>query len=103
MMGAYKINVKEIGLSAGLKQWYKMLKQRTSLEFEALPDTDTSVRVSIRINVRLNLSMCFQDSRVCGINNHWLNVHVFCATIQLHVQSGNFSRVYPSFWYLQAF
>ena len=61
MMGAYKINVKEIGLSAGLKQWYKMLKQRTSLEFEALPDADTSVRVSIRINVRLNLSMCFQE------------------------------------------
>ena len=54
MLAGYKINVKEIGLSASLKQWYKMLKQRASLEFEVLPDMDTSVRVRIKINVRLN-------------------------------------------------
>ena len=61
MLSGYKINVKEIGLSAGLKQWYKMLKQRTSLEFEALPEMDTSVRVSIKINVRFNISICPQQ------------------------------------------
>ena len=54
MLAGYKINVKEIGLSASLKQWYKLLKQRPSLEFEALPDMDTSVRVRIKINIRLN-------------------------------------------------
>ena len=48
LMGRYKINVKDTGLTAGLKQLYKMLKQRTSLEFEALPDMDacTDMRVS---------------------------------------------------------
>ena len=49
MMRFHKINVKEIGLTTGLKKLYKLLKQQKKLEFEPLTEDGMDIETQVNL------------------------------------------------------